>query len=358
MDTNLFKNSFHRIQDVFSGVEHYLLNTSQYFNADDKKQLSILICETRSQTIEHLMAIDQIVNNFELQILNFRNELDKKIDQIKSNEPEPTEPTELNEFISDDPNATQCSPCLEYIPDTTTNPHIYKLECNHFFHINCIQNWVKNNHFTCPNCRAPINTDTSRTILERPCLVTKDDLLNYRKALLEEVRSKIDYNLSKGPVVELLQPTRFTGCDDLNNWITPLPSLTNVKPLNLNPLISFGLMYRLQVNLKTINIVRHIILKNWEGEFKIEYDPSYKNRMLTVDNTRKFYYTIDLCMALHTGTYPNPSENVKDMAKSICRRMSYIISCEPELYLKYEKHDTFYYIYQLVFGALHCKKNE
>ena len=46
-----------------------------------------------------------------------------------------------------------CSICL----DNYSNPEIKlnKLPCNHIFHKDCIQEWLKNND-TCPECRSEI----------------------------------------------------------------------------------------------------------------------------------------------------------------------------------------------------------
>lgn len=44
----------------------------------------------------------------------------------------------------------ECSICLEKITKNT----LLKTECNHSFHSDCFQNWLKESN-TCPMCRAP-----------------------------------------------------------------------------------------------------------------------------------------------------------------------------------------------------------
>ena len=44
---------------------------------------------------------------------------------------------------------TQCNICFE---DIQKNTSIYKLSCNHSYHINCIETWFKQN-LSCPICR-------------------------------------------------------------------------------------------------------------------------------------------------------------------------------------------------------------
>lgn len=57
----------------------------------------------------------------------------------------PVSEDNLNEF-----QELRCNICMEnYI----LNDEITKLDCNHFFHFNCIEHWLCNEHVTCPICR-------------------------------------------------------------------------------------------------------------------------------------------------------------------------------------------------------------
>lgn len=47
----------------------------------------------------------------------------------------------------------QCNVCME---NYNINDNITQLDCKHFFHKNCIQNWLCNEHVTCPICRKDI----------------------------------------------------------------------------------------------------------------------------------------------------------------------------------------------------------
>ena len=53
--------------------------------------------------------------------------------------------------ISEFPENTECTICLENIEDNCT-----KLDCGHYFHMNCIRNWMLRRNTTCPLCRAEI----------------------------------------------------------------------------------------------------------------------------------------------------------------------------------------------------------
>jgi hypothetical protein len=60
-----------------------------------------------------------------------------------------TEMTEIREKINE--NDEKCSICLENIEN-----QVSKTKCNHFFHKNCIFEWINNNKNTCPLCRKNI----------------------------------------------------------------------------------------------------------------------------------------------------------------------------------------------------------
>ena len=50
-----------------------------------------------------------------------------------------------------------CSICLEQIHDSCA-----KLDCGHAFHANCISNWFRSQHVTCPECRGVPNKCMSK----------------------------------------------------------------------------------------------------------------------------------------------------------------------------------------------------
>ena len=50
-------------------------------------------------------------------------------------------------------NVDECSICLQ---NNNKNESITTYECNHNFHLNCLNEWVKNNP-NCPNCRKQLN---------------------------------------------------------------------------------------------------------------------------------------------------------------------------------------------------------
>ena len=68
----------------------------------------------------------------------------------------------LNHFKIDNTNnhiysQQQCNICMENYSD---NENLTKLYCNHTFHKDCIENWLCNEHVTCPICRTDIRNDS------------------------------------------------------------------------------------------------------------------------------------------------------------------------------------------------------
>ena len=61
--------------------------------------------------------------------------------------------------IDDFPENTECTICLDNIEN-----NCIKLECGHYFHMNCIRNWMLRRNTTCPICRSQI---FSRTEISR-----------------------------------------------------------------------------------------------------------------------------------------------------------------------------------------------
>ena len=55
--------------------------------------------------------------------------------------------------VEKDGNESKCTICLNKIED---DEEIIQLECGHFFHINCIEKWLKKCSNKCPNCRVEV----------------------------------------------------------------------------------------------------------------------------------------------------------------------------------------------------------
>lgn len=58
-----------------------------------------------------------------------------------------------NRAIIQHNNVDECSICLQ---NNNKNESITTYECNHSFHLNCLNEWVKKNP-NCPNCRKQLN---------------------------------------------------------------------------------------------------------------------------------------------------------------------------------------------------------
>lgn len=59
--------------------------------------------------------------------------------------------------------------------------HCCKLECEHMFHVNCIQQSINNRHLNCPECRNPIDTRKIRNINRSLELAIRDDAFNHNE---------------------------------------------------------------------------------------------------------------------------------------------------------------------------------
>ena len=61
--------------------------------------------------------------------------------------------------IENFPDNTECTICLDTITSNCT-----KLDCDHYFHLKCIRNWLLRGNSTCPLCRDVIfhRTETSQ----------------------------------------------------------------------------------------------------------------------------------------------------------------------------------------------------
>ena len=78
-----------------------------------------------------------------------------------------------------------CSICQNTIEPNTILRKINN--CSHYFHINCIDNWLKD-HTTCPICRQPINNANANTNANTN---TKTENINLK--LPEAPNSKLEY---------------------------------------------------------------------------------------------------------------------------------------------------------------------
>ena len=84
---------------------------------------------------------------------NFQNTLFKKVKNFK------IVFLEKETFVENTSTNFLCFICLEKI---VKNQIIYKLNCNHIFHAECLDQCVSYQHFQCPTCRKPFpvrNTD-------------------------------------------------------------------------------------------------------------------------------------------------------------------------------------------------------
>ena len=56
-----------------------------------------------------------------------------------------------------------------------------KLECEHMFHINCINQSINSNHLNCPECRKSIDTNKIKNLDKSLELAIRDDAFNHNE---------------------------------------------------------------------------------------------------------------------------------------------------------------------------------
>lgn len=62
-------------------------------------------------------------------------------------------PPYIAEYLKE---AKECTICMDEFKEDTFAAKVYKTACNHFFHTDCLSEWVKNNA-TCPVCRKAVD---------------------------------------------------------------------------------------------------------------------------------------------------------------------------------------------------------
>lgn len=110
-----------------------------------------LLIDTMINEIPIEESLDE--NRFE-NILEIQNQLS----YIKNNEKKVLTNEQFaklkNFFLNQDNikyfNNEECNICIEHY---SIGNNITKLDCNHFFHSECIKNWLCNENITCPICR-------------------------------------------------------------------------------------------------------------------------------------------------------------------------------------------------------------
>jgi len=78
-----------------------------------------------------------------------------------------------------------CAICWNklFYPEEINNKmvHCCKLECDHMFHNNCINQAINANHLNCPECRNAINTNKIKNVDKSLELAIRDDAFNHNE---------------------------------------------------------------------------------------------------------------------------------------------------------------------------------
>ena len=88
--------------------------------------------------------------------------------------------TNRHEFLT-----KTCSICWNtlFLPEANSNKmvHCCKLECDHMFHNNCINQSINSNHLNCPECRKTIDTNKMKNMDKSLELAIRDDAFNHNE---------------------------------------------------------------------------------------------------------------------------------------------------------------------------------
>lgn len=128
-------------------------NVNQNINQSILDNISIIRQNVINQRNIIQSPIDIIPNiRFSLFLDNFENfdDLQDVKVTLSQNELNKLEIVILDKTNISKYNTCNCSICLE---EFCLNNKIINLKCNHFFHYNCIYNWLSKESTKCPTCR-------------------------------------------------------------------------------------------------------------------------------------------------------------------------------------------------------------
>ena len=133
------------------------MNKIQNQNKDIQKQFNIILEKNKIMQLENKLMINELermINENEIIDMNLRynNQINiRDITQKKNNRnnlKELFKKVELTNKIIEKLEEKKCIICLE---NYSVGNKIYYLPCFHFFHVDCIKNWI-NNSKRCPLC--------------------------------------------------------------------------------------------------------------------------------------------------------------------------------------------------------------
>jgi hypothetical protein len=88
--------------------------------------------------------------------------------------------TNRHEFLT-----KTCAICWNtlFLPEANSNKmvHCCKLECDHMFHNNCINQSINSNNLSCPECRKTIDTNKMKNMDKSLELAIRDDAFNHNE---------------------------------------------------------------------------------------------------------------------------------------------------------------------------------
>lgn len=163
IDINDYKNIIERLNNfgiteldrIYYNIGAYLTLTNNIgedievsMNIIRKEIISKIILE--NNFLEIFRRVSNNNNNLILSYINYDNLEDVKL-TVSINELNKIPIFKYSELLNN--SDEKCSICLENFKN---NDNIRKIECNHLFHLYCIDKWLLEESYKCPNCKSKI----------------------------------------------------------------------------------------------------------------------------------------------------------------------------------------------------------
>ena len=90
---------------------------------------------------------------------------------------------ELQEQIKDIPSDQECCICMDKINNNKSNNYFTILSCKHYYHYDCITEYLKNYHYICPICKQ----STGDHVIKNEEQFDNEQFDNYEGSMIEEI---------------------------------------------------------------------------------------------------------------------------------------------------------------------------
>jgi len=170
--TNIFYNNISFIVIIFTAPLLWCLVTfffyccrfcyeffhySPYFH-DDSESYS----ESEDVNIDDILVLQQMVSERHHRNLQDRVNREVNLSKLEAGELITCSNSKSDEEVisssTEKSDESTCVICLSKIRGDQGERNAIKIQCGHIFHYQCLKNWQKTLHNTCPICRLPINS--------------------------------------------------------------------------------------------------------------------------------------------------------------------------------------------------------